>query len=64
MANLMKTTFALDSVIALETALRNAVKMEGLEAMGPVVLAVYENPWTTLPFRRRNELHVRIVLPQ
>ena len=51
-------------VARLETALRTAVTREGLEAVGPVVLAVYENPWTTLPFRRRNELHVRVVLPQ
>ena len=51
-------------VARLETALRTAVTREGLEAVGPVVLAVYENPWTILPFRRRNELHVRVVLPQ
>ena len=51
-------------VARLETALRASVTREGLEAVGPVVLAVYENPWTTLPFRRRNELRVRIVLPQ
>jgi hypothetical protein len=51
-------------VARLETTLRAAVANEGLEAVGPVVLAVYENPWTTLPFRRRNELHVRVVLPQ
>ena len=51
-------------VARLETALRASVTREGLEAVGPVVLAVYENPWTTLPFRRRNELHLRIVLPQ
>ena len=50
-------------VARLETLLRKAVTKEGLEAVGPVVLAVYENPWTTLPFRRRNELHVRVVLP-
>ena len=48
----------------LETALRKAVVREGLKIAGPVVLAVYENPWTTLPFRRRNELHVRVVLPR
>lgn len=51
-------------VARLETALRKAVVREGLKVAGPVVLAVYENPWTTLPFRRRNELHVRVVLPQ
>ena len=51
-------------VARLETALRTAVAREGLEATGPVVLAIYENPWTTLPFRRRNELHIRIIRPQ
>ena len=51
-------------VARLETELRTAVTREGLEAVGPVVLAVYENPWTTLPFRRRNELHVRVVPPK
>ena len=31
-----------------------------LKSIGPAVLAVYENPWTTLPFMRRNELHIKI----
>ncbi|MDP6199194.1 MAG: heme-binding protein [Candidatus Poseidonia sp.] len=44
----------------LEQRLRAAVEQEGLESAGPVVLAVYENPWTTLPFMRRNELHLRL----
>ena len=44
----------------LEQRLRAAVEQEGLESAGPVVLAVYENPWTTLPFMRRNELHIRL----
>jgi len=44
----------------LEQKLRKAVAAEGLSAVGPAVLAVYENPWTTLPFMRRNELHLEI----
>jgi len=30
--------------------------------LGPGVLALYDNPWTTLPFLRRNELHIKIAL--
>lgn len=44
----------------LEQKLRKAIAAEGLCAVGPAVLAVYENPWTTLPFMRRNELHLEI----
>ena len=44
----------------LEQKLRKAVAAEGFSAVGPAVLAVYENPWTTLPFMRRNELHLEI----
>ncbi len=44
----------------LEQKLRKAIATEGLSAVGPAVLAVYENPWTTLPFMRRNELHLEI----
>ena len=44
----------------LEQRLRAALEQQGLESTGPVVLAVYENPWTTLPFMRRNELHIRL----
>ena len=44
----------------LEQKLRKASAAEGLSAVGPAVLAVYENPWTTLPFMRRNELHLEI----
>ena len=44
----------------IEVALRAAIEREGLHAAGPGVLAVYDNPWTTLPFRRRNELHIEV----
>ena len=43
-----------------EQALRDAMEREGIEGVGPGVLAVYDNPWTTLPFRRRNELHIEV----
>ena len=44
----------------VEKGLRAAIEREGYMAAGPAVLAVYENPWTTLPFMRRNELHLHI----
>ena len=46
----------------IEEGLRAAIKREGYGAVGPAVLAVYENPWTTLPFMRRNELHLHLEL--
>ena len=45
----------------LERKLRAAVQRERLMIAGPVVLAVYQNPWTTLPFMRRNELHIEVM---
>ncbi len=44
----------------VENELRAAIEREGYVAVGPAVLAVYENPWTTLPFMRRNELHIEV----
>ena len=44
----------------VEKELRAAIEREGYVAAGPAVLAVYENPWTTLPFMRRNELHIEV----
>lgn len=44
----------------IEQKLRKAITKEGFSTVGPAVLAVYENPWTTLPFMRRNELHLEI----
>ena len=44
----------------VEARLRAAVERKGYVAAGPAVLAVYENPWTTLPFMRRNELHLHL----
>ena len=44
----------------VEKELRSAIEREGYTAVGPAVLAVYENPWTTLPFMRRNELHLHL----
>ena len=34
------------------------VEAEGYEVSGPYRLAVYDNPGTTLPFMRRNEIHL------
>ena len=47
----------------IEEKLRKAITKEGFTPAGPAVLAVYENPWTTLPFMRRNELHLEIQAP-
>ena len=47
----------------IEEKLRKAITKEGFTPVGPAVLAVYENPWTTLPFMRRNELHLEIQAP-
>lgn len=41
-----------------ELRLRHAIEQAGYTVNGPPVLAVYDNPWTTLPFKRRNELHL------
>ena len=40
--------------------LLDAVKAEGMEVTGEIVLAVYNNPNTTLPFMRRNEVMVPV----
>lgn len=47
----------------IEQTLRASIAREGYVAVGPAVLAVYENPWTTLPFMRRNELHLHLESP-
>ena len=47
----------------VEERLRAAIQQQGYETVGHAVLAVYENPWTTLPFMRRNEVHIELVLP-
>jgi len=49
--------------VRIEEGLRAAIEREGYVATGPAVLAVYENPWTTVPFMRRNELHLHIEAP-
>lgn len=36
------------------------IEEEGLVALGNPILAVYDNPGTTLPFMRRNEIHLPI----
>lgn len=43
-----------------EARLRAGVQAEGYIVAGPSVLAIYENPWTTLPFLRRNEVQLPV----
>ena len=40
--------------------LQDLIKIEGLKQKGTPKLAVYDNPMTTLPFARRNEIHLPI----
>ena len=42
----------------LMAKLETLVQASGLTAEGAPVLAVYDNPGTTLPFMRRNEIHL------
>ena len=42
----------------LMAKLETLVQASGLTAKGAPVLAVYDNPGTTLPFMRRNEIHL------
>ena len=43
--------------------LQNMIETEGLKRKGTPKLAVYDNPMTTLPFMRRNEIHLPIEWP-
>ena len=42
----------------LMAKLEALVKASGLTVGGAPILAVYDNPGTTLPFMRRNEIHL------
>ena len=44
----------------LMTKLQSMVDAQGLTSTGNPVLAVYDNPGTTLPFMRRNEIHIPV----
>ena len=46
--------------VRVEATLRASLQREGYAAVGPAVLALYDNPGTTLPFMRRNELHIEV----
>ena len=46
--------------LRLQKKLRKLVDEEGLSTSGNAKLAVYDNPMTTLPFMRRNEIHIPI----
>ena len=42
----------------LQKKLRKLVEAEGFSPSGSAKLAVYDNPMSTLPFLRRNEIHI------
>ena len=42
----------------LQKKLRKLVEAEGLAPTSEAKLAVYDNPMSTLPFMRRNEIHI------
>ena len=44
--------------LRLQKKLRKLVEAEGLTTSGNAKLAVYDNPMSTLPFLRRNEIHI------
>ena len=44
----------------LQKKLRKLVEAEGLAPTSEAKLAVYDNPMSTLPFMRRNEIHLPI----
>ncbi len=46
--------------LRLQKKLRKLVEAEGLTTSGNAKLAVYDNPMSTLPFLRRNEIHLPI----
>ena len=46
--------------LRLQKKLRTLIEAEGLTASGNAKLAVYDNPMSTLPFLRRNEIHLPI----
>ena len=46
--------------LRLQKKLRKLVQAEGLTTSGNAKLAVYDNPMSTLPFLRRNEIHLPI----
>jgi hypothetical protein len=48
-------------VARLAQRLQALLEAEGYEVSGPFRLAVYDNPGTTLPFMRRNEIHLPVV---
>ena len=44
--------------LRLQKKLRKLIEAEDLTISGNAKLAVYDNPMTTLPFLRRNEIHI------
>jgi len=46
--------------LRLQKKLRNLIESEGLTTSGNAKLAVYDNPMSTIPFLRRNEIHLPI----
>jgi len=47
-------------VSRLQKKLTNLIEAEGLTPSSQAKLAVYDNPMSTLPFMRRNEIHIQL----
>jgi hypothetical protein len=52
-----------DKTSRLQKKLNKLVEAEGIKASPGAKLAVYDNPMSTLPFMRRNEIHLPIEWP-
>ena len=44
----------------LITKIESMLEDEGIEIVGDAKLAIYDNPWSTLPFARRNEIQIPV----
>ncbi|MBK65123.1 MAG: heme-binding protein [Euryarchaeota archaeon] len=48
--------------LRLISKFKKTLKEEGIEITGDPKLAIYDNPWSTLPFARRNEIQIPVRL--
>tara|TARA_Y100000768_G_scaffold357959_1_gene313412 strand:- start:404 stop:925 length:522 start_codon:yes stop_codon:yes gene_type:complete len=48
--------------LRLISKFKKILKEEGIEIIGDPKLAIYDNPWSTLPYARRNEIQIPVRL--